>query len=169
VNSYRPHWPVVASVVISRGKRPQHNAAEVFAAKAAVSNRAHARLHRRTEISLLLHRYNDATAQIGRVVLPYSYAIYSLVRLLLPMLIFHATANMSTSKRSSRLNAWARAQTQRQTCTAALRQPRDLSNQRRPTPSYPPLAPSRERRGHGRQAGWCAFEQTARYAEAGQR
>jgi hypothetical protein len=105
MNSYRLHWPVVASAMISRGKRPQHNAAEVFAAKAAVSNRAHARLHRRMEISLLLHRHNDAMAHIGGVVLPCSYAIYSLVRLLHFMLLFHATANISTGKRSLRLNA----------------------------------------------------------------
>jgi hypothetical protein len=44
-------------------------------------------------------------AAFSGVVLPCSYAIYSLVHLLYFVLLFHATANISTSRRSLKLNA----------------------------------------------------------------
>jgi hypothetical protein len=129
--------------------------------KAAVSNRAHARLHRRTEISLLLHRHNDAMAHLGGVVLPDSYAIYSLVHLPHFLLLFHATANISTSNRSLRSIGEAWPQTCQQTSTAALRQPHEPGML-----STPPLADIEDSlAARSWQVGRHAPGQTVRYGQ----
>jgi hypothetical protein len=139
----------------------QQNARRGVCRKAAVSNRAHARLHRRTEISLLLHRHNDAMAHLGGVVLPDSYAIYSLVHLPHFLLLFHATANISTSNRSLRSRGEAWPQTCQQTSTAALRQPHEPGML-----STPPLADMEDSlAARSWQVGRHAPEHTARYGQ----
>ena len=118
--------------------------------KAAVSNRAHARLHRRTEVSLLFHRHNDAMAHLGGVMLPCSYAIYSFV---------HLPHSVSFSCRGKHLHEQAISAIQRtgritnlsanihHSSSAASRTQHALYA------SHSPAATSFEPRDHGRQAG----------------